>query len=86
MKLYFTKRFEKKLRRCAKKKRMKCVQRLDLFRTEPTHDLLRLHPLKGKYTDYWSINITGDLRAIFRFVDDSTAVFVDLDTHSNLYS
>lgn len=86
MKLYFTKRFDKKLKRCDEKKREKCVRRLDLFRQEPYHQLLRLHPLKGEYTAYWSINITGDLRGIFRYIDDSTVVFVDLDTHSNLYS
>jgi len=33
-----------------------------------------------------SINITGDLRLVYEEIDEDVARFLDLDTHSNLYS
>ncbi len=46
---------------------------------------LKNHPLKGKYTDYRSINITDNLRAIYKFLNENECIFVAVDTHSNLY-
>lgn len=43
------------------------------------------HPLTGNRAGQWSINITGDWRAIYMFRDKDTIVFIDIDTHSNLY-
>lgn len=58
--------------------------RIRLFLTTPTHSNLRLHPLKGAYQGYWSININGDVRALFR-KDKNTIIFSDVGTHSQLY-
>lgn len=37
----------------------------------------RLHPLKGKLKDYWSVSVSGNWRLIFRF-DNNNATDVDL--------
>ena len=42
--------------------------------------------LKGKYYGYRSMNITGNLRAIYKFRNEYDCIFVTIDTHSNLYS
>ena len=34
---------------------------------------------------YWSINITGDVRAIYRQHGDTIIIFVLIGTHSQLY-
>ncbi len=60
-------------------------ERLALFRRNPFDNLLNNHGLSGKFKGCRSINITADYRAIFEFIDDKTARFIDLDTHSNLY-
>jgi mRNA-degrading endonuclease YafQ of YafQ-DinJ toxin-antitoxin module len=59
--------------------------RIKLFVKEPFHPLLNNHPLKGKLGEYRSINITGDYRAVFLEPESSVALFVDVDTHHNLY-
>lgn len=71
----------KKLRSGEKKKFKK---RKDLFLQDEFNPVLNNHPLKGKYRGYRSINITGDLRAIYKR-EGSIVIFVAIDIHSNLY-
>ncbi|PIU16308.1 hypothetical protein COT20_00570 [bacterium (Candidatus Gribaldobacteria) CG08_land_8_20_14_0_20_39_15] len=85
MKIFFHKNFEKKfnkLRVSDKKRTREC---LCLFSKDPFDPILENHPLKGRYTDYRNINITGNLRAIYKFLNENECIFVDVDTHSNLY-
>jgi len=50
-----------------------------------SHLLLRVHPLKGKYAGYWSMNISGDLRAIYLIRKENIIIFALIGSHSNLY-
>jgi addiction module RelE/StbE family toxin len=50
----------------------------------PYHPTLKNHQLHGDYLGYKSVNITGDVRAIFKQTDDSI-LLVDIGTHSELY-
>jgi len=86
MKIRFHKNFEKQYKKLKKKEKGKVQKKLELFLENPYHPQLNNHPLKGKYTDYRSINVTGDLRAIYKFINEKECVFVVIDTHSNLYS
>lgn len=81
----FHRNFDKKYKKLKISEKKKTQERLLLFIQNPYHPLLNNHPLKGKYLDYRSINITGDLRAIYKFVSDNEVIFVAIDSHSNLY-
>ena len=85
MKIRFHKNFEKQYKKLKKKEQEKVQERLELFLEKPFHSRLNNHPLKGKYNDYRSIDITGDLRAIYKFISEDECIFVIVDTHSNLY-
>ncbi len=62
-------------------------KRLKKFLVDPYSQDLNNHGLQGKYKNYRSINISGDVRAIYKMSDDSDeAVFVLLGNHNNLYS
>ena len=73
------------------KQKKRLTERLSLFKSHPSHPQLRNHKLKGKLKDYCSINITGDLRAIYRYGPDKKnegnliVKFVRLGSHSELY-
>ena len=41
----------------------------------------RLHPLKGNYRGFWSVDISGNWRIIFRFEDGDPRDVRYLDTH-----
>jgi toxin HigB-1 len=40
-----------------------------------------LHPLKGKYADYWALKVTGNYRIIFRFKNQNVHDVDYLDYH-----
>lgn len=86
MRLLFHKNFEKQFGKLRKTEREKAQERLALFLRNHFNPLLNNHPLKGKYLDYRSINITGDLRAIYKSINEDECIFVAIDSHSNLYS
>ena len=48
------------------------------------HPILNNHALSGEYEGYRSINITGDLRVLYRR-EGEVVIFVTIDSHSNLY-
>ncbi len=85
MNLIFHGQFRKHIKKLNKKQRRQLQERLHIFLDDPFYPMLNNHALKGKYLDYRSINITGDLRAIYKSISEDECIFVALDTHSNLY-
>ena len=85
MNIYFHKNFAKKYAklRSGEKKRFK--ERQELFLQDPFHPILNNHALIGRHKGSRSINVSGDLRAVYDVVARDTILFVDIDTHSNLY-
>lgn len=84
MKIEYTKSFIKDLKARPVKIQEKFRSRVILFDKNKFHSLLNNHVLSGKYSGYRSINISGDLRAVFQ-EDGETVIFVYLGTHSQLY-
>lgn len=81
----FHRNFQKQSRKLKAGERSKLKERLELFMADAFNPILNNHPLKGKYTSYRSINISGDLRAVYKQGTQDTATFVAVDSHSNLY-
>lgn len=86
MKIAFHKNFEKKFKRLDQKIKKLFIKRLKLFTERPFSKELNNHALKGKFMGYRSINVSGDIRAVFKFISDDLVEFDDIDNHSNLYS
>jgi addiction module RelE/StbE family toxin len=81
-----TSQFKKLYKKLPKKAQEQFGTRLTLFLQEPQHPQLNLHKLKGEYRDYWSINVTGDYRLVFKLIEDENALLlVNIGTHSQLY-
>ena len=86
MKIRLHRNFEKQYEKLRRQEKEKFKKRRNLFLKDPFDPILNNHPLHGKYEGYRSINITGDLRVVYEFVDRDMAYFVAIDSHSNLYS
>jgi addiction module RelE/StbE family toxin len=84
MRVFFHKNFDKDFKKLKASEKAKFTQRLREFRRDEFNPILNNHPLKGKYQGLKSINITGDLRAIYQ-KRGTTVFFVAIDIHSNLY-
>jgi len=89
MRIEFLKQFRGEVAKLDQARSDQLHERLVLFIQQPNHPFLRTHPLKGKLKGRWSINITGDIRAIYRIFrnknKDDIIQFVRLGTHSELY-
>ena len=66
------------------KLRQKLLERIEMFAENPLHPTLRNHQLKRKWKEYRSIDVTGDVRAIYLQREDE-AIFDTIGTHSQLY-
>lgn len=85
MKIRYSKKFVKQLAKQPDKVVRALKLRIELFEEDMYNPLLRNHPLQGKLKGYYSINITGDIRAIYEIVDDEIYIYQMIGTHSQLY-
>jgi addiction module RelE/StbE family toxin len=81
----FHRQFEKRYKALRGNQKEKFKQRRNILLEDPFHPLLNNHPLRGKYHGYRSINIGGDLRAIFKVQNEDMLIFVDIGPHARLY-
>ena len=61
------------------------MEKLSVLEFDQFNVTLNNHQLHGEYRQYRSINITADLRLIYRKSEDGTFYLITVDTHSNLY-
>lgn len=85
MEVIFHRTFRQQYKKVPVKVREHFCGRLELWLETPTHPSLRVHALKGKYAGYWSMNVTGDVRALYREEGDTIVIFAFIGTHSQLY-
>lgn len=84
----FSDRFERKLQEVPDEIKAAFADALDLFIEEPNHPTLRNHPLKKKHVGFRSIDVTGDVRAVFKEVQIAERIVIKfhlLGTHKELY-
>jgi addiction module RelE/StbE family toxin len=85
MKILFHRNFEKNYVKLRAPERNKFKERLSMFAEDPFHPVLGNHALNGKYQAYRSINIGGDLRAVYKTVKNEEYLFVAIGNHAKLY-
>ena len=76
--------FEKALAKQKREIRQAFKERRNLLMIDSNHPLLNNHPLHGKWEGCWSINVTGDIRAIYK-TEGFIAIFLDIGSHGQLY-
>lgn len=84
MAIAYTRTFIKQSKKLSPELRQQLQDRILLFIKNPLNPTFRNHALKGKYKDYRSINITGDIRAIYLQSNNET-IFSAVGSHSQLY-
>jgi addiction module RelE/StbE family toxin len=84
MQVSYSKNFIKQAKKLSPELRKKLHERIVVFCDNSLHPLLRNHALKGKYKKYRSIDITGDVRALY-LQKENEAIFDTIGTHSQLY-
>jgi addiction module RelE/StbE family toxin len=85
MKIVYSKQFLKTVKKLPPKVATQLADRIELFGADPLNAKLRNHALHTPYKGSYSINVTGNYRAIYHLVDEQTALFTHVGTHSQLY-
>lgn len=83
--IQYTSKFKKQYQKLPPKIQLQFDERLTGFINDPTDPKLKNHPLKGSYAGYWSINVSGDFRALYRKDGEVVVIFGLIGTHSELY-
>ena len=85
MQYILSRRFEKEFAKLPKPVKKKVLVVLQQFVDDPYNPTLRNHRLSGKWADHFSVNVTGDIRAVYVFIKDDIVHFVAVGSHSELY-
>lgn len=83
--IHFHNRFIKHRKKLRAGEYARLKERLKLFEQNIFAPLLDNHKLTGKYEGYRSIDITGDLRALYKELGPDEVLFAYLGTHHELY-
>jgi mRNA-degrading endonuclease YafQ of YafQ-DinJ toxin-antitoxin module len=60
-------------------------ERIGLFIDTPSNPLLNTHALHHPYENCFSINISGNIRAVYELQENGDILFIRVGTHSELY-
>jgi addiction module RelE/StbE family toxin len=85
MTIRYLPKFKKQYKKLPKKIQDQFDEKIQLFAVDPTLPMLKVHPLKGNFAGYWSMNVNGDVRALYIMDGDSIVIFGLIGTHSQLY-
>jgi addiction module RelE/StbE family toxin len=85
MTIRFSKNFTRSYDKLSGKLKLQTNRRIKLFIQDRSLPQLHDHALVGEYTGYRSINITGDIRALYYQDGDEIVIFAFIGTHSQLY-
>jgi addiction module RelE/StbE family toxin len=85
MTIRYSKKFVKQLKKQPKTVQVAFLARIEMFAVNPYEPLLRNHALRGELKGFYSINITGDVRAIYEIKQDEIHIFQLIGSHSQFY-
>lgn len=84
MKVAYLRSFRKDYKKLSLKLRNQFRERVQFFRENQFNPLLNNHSIHHPYEGCQSINITGNVRALYE-INNDTAIFIRIGTHSELY-
>lgn len=85
MELNYSRSFKKDFKKLSQKLKIQFSERMEIFKKDYFSKILNNHCVHYPFEGCRSINITGDVRALYETVDN-TAIFVRIGTHSELYN
>lgn len=85
MQIIYDKEFLKSYKKLSNKLKDKVDGVLAIFIENEFDPRLHNHKLHGEYKNYSSIDVTGDVRIIYKKIDSVIRILLDVGTHSQLY-
>lgn len=85
MTIRYSKKFKKQYGKLSPKLQQKTKDAISLWAKYPHNEKLRLHQLSGGMKQFYSIDITGDVRDLYEIIDEEVYIYQMVGTHSQLY-
>jgi len=85
MQIFIHPRFDKNYRKLNHSLRTKAKEREAIFIANRFTPSLETHKLHGKDRDYWAYSINNKYRIKFLFLDNGDILYLDVDTHDEVY-
>ena len=82
---YRSSEFKKRFKASPVKLQNKIAERLNLLLLDEFLPILNNHELHGEYSNCRSINISGDIRLVYKKIDSDNYLLVIFGTHNQLY-
>ncbi len=86
MSISYSRGFKKMFKKLPARQQDQFEERLTFLIENPYHPFLHNHPLAGPWLGFRSINVAGDLRAVYEELINGEIEFVAIGSHSELYS
>ena len=80
----FKRIYKKKIKNDSELKK-KFRKSLETFSKNPFNPQLRTHKLTGKLEGLWAFSVAYDCRVIFKYLNDSEVLFIDIGGHEEVY-
>lgn len=81
----YSRKFEKQFKKLSPKLKEQFYIRQFQYECDQRDPILRVHALNGKYQGYFSLDVTGDVRALFEKQGTTIVIFGFIGTHSQFY-
>jgi len=81
IKIYPTRHFIRAYKSLPDKIKISAGKKEKIFKNNPFDPRLKTHKLKGRFKGCWAYSVSYQYRILFRFVDDETVLYYDIDTH-----
>ncbi len=79
--IFYATKFVKELRNLPPEIIKVAIKKEQIFKANPLHPSLRIHPLQGKLAGLWSISLTTSYRIIFERQANGDILFISIGKH-----
>ena len=73
--------FVKQMNKLEKELVEEVFEKIELFKNEKNHKLLKVHKLHGKLSEHFSFSVNYKFRIVFKYERKSQVVFLDIGDH-----
>ena len=60
-------------------------EKLEILHEHPQHPFLKTHKLSGKLQDCLAFSVDYKTRVLFKFIDETSVLLIDIGSHDDIY-
>ena len=80
-----TKKFTKQFKKLSAKRKDQSFEKVEIFKRNRSGYTLQDHALHHELEGLRSFSVTGDIRVVYKVLEDDVFQFIQIGTHNRLY-